>query len=92
MTAFGIAIPQTVEAGGFDGPAVQSFLGRAEALGFDSAWTQEQVFGTKPDLAPLARMRRGPIGPCLGPSRRCRAHAESPRVPAAEPPAPRVGQ
>jgi hypothetical protein len=40
MTAFGIAIPQTVEAGGFDGPAVQAFLARAEALGFDSAWTQ----------------------------------------------------
>ena len=53
MTAFGIAIPQTVEAGGFDGPAVQAFLARAEALGFDSAWTQEQVFGTRPDVAPL---------------------------------------
>jgi probable F420-dependent oxidoreductase len=53
MTEFGIAIPQTVEASGFDGPAVQSFLRRAEALGFDSAWTQEQVLGDMPDLAPL---------------------------------------
>ena len=35
MTSFGIAIPQTVEAGRFDGAAVQALLRRAEALGFD---------------------------------------------------------
>ncbi len=53
VTAFGIAVPQTVEAGGFDGRAVQAFLCRAEELGFDSAWTGEQVLGDMPDLAPL---------------------------------------
>ena len=53
MTSFGIAIPQTVEAGGFDGPALQAFLGRAEELGFESAWTQEQVIGDYPGLGPL---------------------------------------
>ena len=34
MTSFGIAIPQTVEQGRFDGPAVQAHLRRAEELGF----------------------------------------------------------
>ena len=53
MTSFGIAIPQTVEAGGFDGPALQAFLGRAEELGFESAWTQEQVIGDYPGLGSL---------------------------------------
>ena len=53
MTSFGIAIPQTVEHSTFDGPAVQSCLRRAEELGFGSAWTQEQVLGTGPELAPL---------------------------------------
>ena len=36
MTSFGIAIPQTVEQGRFDGPAVQAHLRRAEELGFAS--------------------------------------------------------
>jgi probable F420-dependent oxidoreductase len=53
MTSFGIAIPQTVEGGMFDGAAVQAFLRRAEELGFASAWTQEQILGDRPDLGPL---------------------------------------
>ncbi len=53
MTSFGIAIPQTVEDGRFDGPGAQAFLRRAEELGFESGWTQEQVLGDFPDLAPM---------------------------------------
>jgi probable F420-dependent oxidoreductase len=53
MTSFGIAIPQTAEGGRFDGPAAQAFLRRAEELGFESGWTQEQVLGDFPDLAPM---------------------------------------
>ncbi len=53
MTTFGISIPQTVEGGVFDRPAVEAFLRRAEALGFDSAWTRDQTIGDSPDLAPL---------------------------------------
>jgi probable F420-dependent oxidoreductase len=53
MTSFAISIPQTVEGGRFDGAAVQTFLGRAEELGFDGAWTQESVIGDMPTLGPL---------------------------------------
>ena len=53
MTSFGIAIPQTVEDNRFDGPTVQSYLRRAEELGFESAWTQEHILGDSPVLAPL---------------------------------------
>jgi probable F420-dependent oxidoreductase len=53
MTSFGIAIPQTVEYDVYDGAAMQAFLQRAEELGFESGWTQEQVLGDNPDLGPL---------------------------------------
>src|SRR4051812_42516069 len=53
---FGIAIPQTVGPQGFDGAAVRAFVQRAEALGFASAWTNEAVLGTHPDLGPLEVM------------------------------------
>jgi probable F420-dependent oxidoreductase len=53
MTSFGIAIPQTVDHDVYDGAAVQAFLQRAEELGFESGWTQEQVLGDNPDLGPL---------------------------------------
>lgn len=53
MTRFAISIPQTVDDGRFDGPAVQAFLRRAEELGFDGAWTQESVIGDMPTLGPL---------------------------------------
>src|SRR4051794_17046228 len=53
MTSFAIAIPQVVEHGRFDGPSAQAFLRRADELGFESGWTQEQVLGDFPDLAPM---------------------------------------
>jgi probable F420-dependent oxidoreductase len=53
MTTFGIAIPQTVEDGHFDARVARAVLGRAEELGFESGWTQEQVLGDFPDLAPM---------------------------------------
>ena len=69
MTSFGIAIPQHVPAGGFDGAAFVAYVQRAEQLGFASGWVAEQVLGTAPDLGPVealtyaaahtARMRLG---------------------------------
>jgi probable F420-dependent oxidoreductase len=56
MTQFAIAIPQFFADGTFDPSSFRSYLNRAEALGFDSAWTQEQVFGTMPMLSPLETM------------------------------------
>jgi len=53
---FAISIPQFVEDGSFDPDLMQGFLERAEALGFESAWTQEQVLGTMPNLGPLETM------------------------------------
>jgi len=53
LVRFGISIPQRYADGTFTMEAMRSFLQRAEALGFDSAWTQEQVLGTAPDLGPL---------------------------------------
>jgi len=53
LARFGISIPQRYADGTFTTEAMRSFLQRAEALGFDSAWTQEQVLGTAPDLGPL---------------------------------------
>ena len=37
-------------------PPCRAFVQRAEALGFASAWTNEDVIGTHPDLAPLEVM------------------------------------
>jgi hypothetical protein len=37
--------------GRFDPAGLRTYLARAEALGFDSAWTQEQVLGTMERLA-----------------------------------------
>ena len=50
---FGICIPQFVEDGSFDPAALHGYLTRAEELGFDSAWTVEQVLGTMPNIGPL---------------------------------------
>jgi len=38
---FAIAIPQFVADGTFDPAALRAYLARAEALGFECAWTQE---------------------------------------------------
>src|SRR5262249_51774175 len=54
---FAISIPQTVGDGEFRPAAFADHLRRAEALGcFESAWTQETVFGSAPTLAPTETM------------------------------------
>jgi probable F420-dependent oxidoreductase len=53
---FAIAIPQFVADGAFDPAGLRAYLARAEALGFDSAWTLEQVLGTTPVLGSIETM------------------------------------
>jgi probable F420-dependent oxidoreductase len=53
---FAISIPQFVADGGFDPAGFRAHLARAEALGFESAWTQEQVLGTWSNLGPIETM------------------------------------
>lgn len=53
---FAIAIPQFYADGEFDPAAFRAYLTRAEELGFDSAWTQEQLLGTWNQLAPVETM------------------------------------
>ncbi|HEY7059885.1 MAG TPA: LLM class flavin-dependent oxidoreductase [Chloroflexota bacterium] len=54
---FAIAIPQFIAGGAFDPAAFRAYLARAESLGFESAWTQEQVLGhATPILDPLTAM------------------------------------
>ena len=53
---FAVAIPQFYSDGQFDPAAFQYYLGRAEELGFESAWTQEQLLGTWNQLAPIETM------------------------------------
>ena len=52
---FAIAIPQHVRDE-FDGAAFRAQLARAEELGFESAWAQEQVLGAAAALSPLQAM------------------------------------
>jgi len=49
-------MPQRFADGTFDPQSFRAFLGRAEALGFESAWTQEQVLGRFPQLGPTETM------------------------------------
>ncbi|MHB8730606.1 MAG: LLM class flavin-dependent oxidoreductase [bacterium] len=51
-----ISIPQFVGDGAFDPARFRAHVARAEALGFDSAWTQEQVLGSFPHLGPIETM------------------------------------
>jgi probable F420-dependent oxidoreductase len=53
---FAVAIPQFIPDGTFDPAHFRAYLTRAEALGFVSAWTLEQVFGSSPVLAPVETM------------------------------------
>lgn len=53
---YAIAIPQYYADGSFDPGAFRDYLQRAEAAGFHSAWTQEAVFGKRPQLSPLEAM------------------------------------
>ena len=50
---FSICIPQFVEDGSFDPAALRGYLARAEELGFEGAWVQEQVLGSMPNLGSL---------------------------------------
>jgi probable F420-dependent oxidoreductase len=56
QTRFAISIPQFIADGAFDPAAFRAYLARAEALGFASAWTQEQVLGSTPFLGPIETM------------------------------------
>jgi probable F420-dependent oxidoreductase len=53
---FAIAIPQLCSDGEFDPVGFRGYLARAEELGFDSAWAQEQTLGSSPLLAPIETM------------------------------------
>lgn len=53
---YAISIPQLVSDGAFDPRAFAAYLRRAEELGFESAWVQEQVLGTASSLSPLEAM------------------------------------
>ena len=51
---FAIGIPQIYPDGTFSPADFRSYLARAEELGvYESAWTQEMVLGSSPQLAPL---------------------------------------
>ncbi len=49
----GIAIPQVFNEGPVDVPLLQTFLTRAEGLGYDSAWVQERIIGKEAVLEPI---------------------------------------
>jgi len=56
VPTFAINIPQHVDDGTFDPAALRAYLSRAEALGFESAWVQEQVLGSLPHVSPIELM------------------------------------
>jgi probable F420-dependent oxidoreductase len=53
---FAIAIPQFFADGEFDPAAYRTYFARAEELGFDSAWAQENMLGADPQFSPLESM------------------------------------
>ncbi|PXY31912.1 LLM class flavin-dependent oxidoreductase [Prauserella muralis] len=53
---FAISIPQFFTDGEFDRDAFATYVTRAEELGFESGWTQEQVLGSMPQLSPIEVM------------------------------------
>lgn len=53
---FGIGIPQFFSDHEFDAEAFRRYLRRAEELGFESGWTQEQVLGSSSQLSALETM------------------------------------
>ena len=52
-TKFGVAIPQKFPDGIVDTQYISDFLTTVEALGYDSAWVGEGVFGKVPNLEPI---------------------------------------
>jgi len=53
---FAISIPQSAHDGAFDPAAFRRYMQRAEELGFESAWTNEQMLGTMPLFGPVETM------------------------------------
>ncbi|WP_236788256.1 LLM class flavin-dependent oxidoreductase [Amycolatopsis sp. GM8] len=53
---YAIALPQFSADGEFDPAAFRAYVQRAEALGFDGGWTQEQVLGKSPILGAIETM------------------------------------
>lgn len=53
---FAISIPQHIADGAFDPARLRAYLARAEALGFESAWTMEATLGREPHLGPIEVM------------------------------------
>jgi probable F420-dependent oxidoreductase len=49
----GVAIPQDYINKPVDLPFLHTYLSRAEALGYESAWVQEQIVGSVPILEPV---------------------------------------
>lgn len=49
----GIAIPQSFANPSIDADVIRRFLPRAEALGYEGLWVQEQIVGDQPILEPV---------------------------------------
>ena len=52
---YAISMPQFAD-GDFDPAAFRAYLARAEELGFEGAWTSEQILGAAPTLGPVELM------------------------------------
>ncbi|MEV4238279.1 MULTISPECIES: LLM class flavin-dependent oxidoreductase [unclassified Nocardia] len=50
---YAISVPQLIPDGSFQPENLRAYLDRAEALGFESAWTTEQLLGSAPNLSPI---------------------------------------
>jgi probable F420-dependent oxidoreductase len=53
---FAISIPQFYADGEFDPEAFRAYFSRAEELGYESAWAQEQTLSPAPQLSPIEAM------------------------------------
>jgi probable F420-dependent oxidoreductase len=53
---FAISIPQFYADGEFDPEEFRAYFSRAEELGYESAWAQEQTLGAAPQLSPVEAM------------------------------------
>jgi probable F420-dependent oxidoreductase len=49
----GIAIPQSFADPSYDASVIRQFIPRAEALGYEGLWVQEQIVGDSPILEPV---------------------------------------
>ncbi|MGY4098876.1 LLM class flavin-dependent oxidoreductase [Nocardia sp. R16R-3T] len=50
---YAISVPQLMPDGSFQPENLRAYLDRAVALGFESAWTTEQLLGSAPNLSPI---------------------------------------